>query len=556
MNAISFVLLVISSTAVEGLLDRVRECPPWFEWVNSTSNSPGYCACTPNLPRYVHCNQIEQVSFLARGACCFYYAQEDAIRCGLCPFVLPDHVIEKGQFRLPTNVSELNTVLCGNLIRKVKGLMCGRCTNNTGPSIYSVGSRCVQCSTVNILYYILLQYGPTTLMFLLVIVFRPNVTTAPMINYVLFCNLTAFGGRFFLWKYTHTRTLEKLALTLSAVWSFDTLLFLAPPLCISQRMEEIYIPYLEFVATIYPFVLLLLTYGLMQLHTRNFRPVVVLWGVLSRVFVQFYRAWNPSSSMIQAFASLFFLSYAKLTYLIWEAFAWSPYKSDTGLPASSKYLFYADPNVPYNSTKHRVLMIFSVAVVIFGFLPPLLILLVYPTKLYRQISSHISPKWRIRIKTYSELFHSSFKDGTNGTRDYRFLSVLVLLFFGFVPQLLPLIIRAVLQDTHDTPLYITAIFFSIVAFLCTLLQPYKARLANAFTTGLLVTSSLLIAIAAVMYDDETESLEVWIFFLSVVPHCVLWGHIVWRMVKILGSYCCKNQRLRCDGERESLLLPK
>ena len=225
-------------------------------------------------------------------------------------------------------------------------------------------------------------------MFLLVIVFRPNVTTAPMINYVLFCNLTVFAGRFFLWNYTHTRTLEKLALTLSAVWSFDTLLFLAPPLCISQRMEEIYIPYLEFVATIYPFVLLLLTYGLMQLHTRNCRPVVVLWGVLSRVFVQFYRAWNPSSSMIQAFASLFFLSYAKL---ICEAFAWSAFKSDTGLPASNKHLFYADPNVPYNSTKHRVLMIFSVAVAIFGFLPPLLILLVYPTKLYRQISSHISP---------------------------------------------------------------------------------------------------------------------------------------------------------------------
>ena len=346
--------------------------------------------------------------------------------------------------------------------------------------------------------------------------------------------------------------LDKLALTLSAVWSFDTLLFLAPPLCISQHMEEIYIPYLEFLATIYPFVLLLLTYGLIQLHTRNFRPVVVLWGVLSRVFVQFYRAWNPRASMIQAFASLFFLSYAKLTYLIWEAFARSFIKSDMGLPASSKNLFYTDPNVPYNSTKHIVLMIFSVAVAIFGFLPPLLILLVYPTSLYRHISSHISPKWRIRIETYSELFHGSFKDGTNGTRDYRFLSVLVLLFFGFVPQLLPLLIKVVLQERRGACLYITAIFFSIVAFLCTLLQPYKARLANAFTTGLLVTSSLLIAITAAVYD-ETESVEIWIFFLSFVPHCVLWGYIVWRMVKILGSYCCKNQRLRCDGERESLL---
>ena len=145
----------------------------------------------------------------------------------------------------------------------------------------------------------------------------------------------------------------------------------------------------------------------------------------------------------------------------------------------------------------------------------------------------------------------------NGTRDYRFLPVWVLLFFGFVPQLLPLLITVVLQDTQDTSLYITAITFSTVAFLCTLLQPYKARLANGFTTGLLITLSILIAIAAAVYDEtKSARVEIWSFFLSFVPYCVLWGYIVWRMVKILGSYCCKNQRLRCDGERGSLLLPK
>ena len=135
----------------------------------------------------------------------------------------------------------------------------------------------VQSSQYIVLHPLTIMALYTTLMFLLVIVFRPNIKTAPMINYVLFCNLTVFVGRFYLWNYSHTANLDKLALTLSAVWSFDTLLFLAPPLCISQHMEEIYIPYLEFLATIYPFVLLLLTYGLIQLHTRNFRPVVMLW---------------------------------------------------------------------------------------------------------------------------------------------------------------------------------------------------------------------------------------------------------------------------------------
>ena len=157
-------------------------------------------------------------------------------------------------FPLPANVSELNTVVCGNLTREVKGPMCGSCTANTGPSIYFVGSRCVHCSPVNILYYPLLQYRPSTLIFLLVIIFRPNIMSAPMLHYVLFCNFTVFVSRSILWLYVQsdrlTTVLEKSTLTLSAIWSFDVLLYVSLPLCISQHMEEIYILSLDFVATI------------------------------------------------------------------------------------------------------------------------------------------------------------------------------------------------------------------------------------------------------------------------------------------------------------------
>ena len=183
-------------------------------------------------------------------------------------------------FPLPANVSELNTVVCGNLTREVKGPLCGRCTGNTGPSIYSVGRRCVHCSPVNILYYLLLQYGPSTLIFLLVIIFRPNITSAPMVHYVLFCNFTVFVSRFNSCLYSQsdrlTTVLAKSILTLSAIWSFDVFLFFSPPLCISQHMEEIYILYLDFMATIYPFILLLLTYALIKLHSKNFKIILFL----------------------------------------------------------------------------------------------------------------------------------------------------------------------------------------------------------------------------------------------------------------------------------------
>ena len=249
----------------------MRECSPWFEWVN-TSDSCGYCVCaTEKCTPLLHCDRKRQLSSVYKGICAFYDSENNASIAEWCPFLFPDDVLQDDMFPLPANVSELNTAVCGNFLREVKGPMCGRCTSNTGPSIYSVGSRCVHCSPVNILYYLLLQYGPSTLIFLLVIIFRPNITSVPMIHYVLFCNFIVLAFRFNLWLYIQsdelTRFIAKSILTLSAIWSFDVLIFFSPPLCISQHMEEIYILYLDFIATIYPFILLLLTYALIKMHS-------------------------------------------------------------------------------------------------------------------------------------------------------------------------------------------------------------------------------------------------------------------------------------------------
>ena len=355
MDKGAVILLVVSATVVSVAEYGVRECPHWFEWVN-TSDSSGYCVCTAVTPSCIDCDQIHQISYLLQGACTFYDAKNYKLRGNWCSFLFSDDVLQDGMFPLPANISDLNTAVCGNLTREVKGPLCGRCTGNTGPSIYSVGSRCVSCRSVNILYYLLLQYGPSTLIFLLVIIFRPNITSAPMVYYVLFCIFTVFASRFNLWLYVQsdklTTAFAKSTLTLSAMWSFDVLLLFSPQLCISQHMEEIYILYLNLIATIYPFILLLLTYAMIKLHSKNFKPIVALWRLSSRLFVRFYRAWDPRSAMIQAFASLFFLSYAKLTYLIWDPL----HGLMTGLPMAMKQhtlctliLMYptTPPNIPY-----------------------------------------------------------------------------------------------------------------------------------------------------------------------------------------------------------------
>ena len=58
--------------------------------------------------------------------------------------------------------------------------------------------------------------------------------------------------------------LARVALILGAVWSFDALLFVSPPLCITHHMQELYIPFLEMVATAFPF-----TFSFSDVHTTK-----------------------------------------------------------------------------------------------------------------------------------------------------------------------------------------------------------------------------------------------------------------------------------------------
>ena len=173
----------------------------------------------------------------------------------------------------------------------------------------------------------------------------------------------------------------------------------------------------------------------------------------------------------------------------------------------------------YLSTKHTLLMIFAVSVGIFFILPPLLILLVYPTSLYRKISDRISPVWRIRIQTYAEIFYSSWKDGTTATKDYRLLSTLFLIVFGLVPQSVP-IIALMVEKNFIGSLYILSLIFGFHAFLCTVLQPYKKE--NGLITGLLIILFLMFGLSTNLNKNQQKDNfnAKRIYILLSVPHSV------------------------------------
>ena len=563
------VAVLVTCTLQTTLAGMDVQCPPWFISYNSNSRcSFPQCICSDRLPYMIKCIQREHASYLRLGHCAFYNSDSNDTIVAPCPYVFPGHLFEEHFLQLPEKRNSLNSFICTRLNREVGNSMCGRCANGTGPSVNSVGIQCVECRAINILYYLLLQYLPATITFLVVLLFRINVTSAPMAHYVLFCNGVAVffrseAGFYTIFSFSETPYKYSLRafLTLNSVWSFDLLYFVSPALCLSPHIEEINIPYLDTLATLYPFLLLLLAYVVIEFHSRDFRPVVTLCKPLHRILVRFRRSWNPDASLVQAFATIFFISYSKLLFMAYIPFDRSDFMNEKGHVLTDFEVTYIDPTVPFGHRKHIYIMIFSICILFFIVMPPILILMFYPTRLFGKLQSRLSPRMNISLFIFVNTFQGCYKDGTNGTRDYRAISGGVLAGCMFLIA----VVRgaSLLNEVNDRePMLswqIPIILMIALSVAIAVLRPYKSEAANH--SGVTVFA-VLAACATLYISILTATLNTNIIIVSIallsLPHCVFYGYVVYRLGKLLkqanvkaaiGKWCSRQSR----GEVEPLV---
>ena len=93
--------------------------------------------------------------------------------------------VKSGYIILPKNLSQLNDYMCDPLNRK--GFVCSQCADGFGPSITLFGYKCVNCTDA--WYYVpcflLLAFAPITVLYLIVLVFKVSVTSAPMPCFIM-----------------------------------------------------------------------------------------------------------------------------------------------------------------------------------------------------------------------------------------------------------------------------------------------------------------------------------------------------------------------------------
>ena len=94
------------------------------------------------------------------------------------------------------------------------------------------------------------------------------------------------------------------------IWNLDYLRSLQLNICLNLSTLQTLV--LDYAIAVYPLVLVVITYILIELHARGCRPIVWLWTPFHRCYVRFTRIMDIQSSIVKAFATFILLSNVKL----------------------------------------------------------------------------------------------------------------------------------------------------------------------------------------------------------------------------------------------------
>ena len=181
------------------------------------------------------------------------------------------------------------------------------------------------------------------------------------------------------------------------------------------------------------------------------------------------------------------------------------------------------------------LIFLSAIILIFIVSPPTILLAVYPTRCFRKVSTCLKPRWLIALHTFTDTFQGCYKDGTNGTRDYRAISGYNLAVSLAIP-LLDIPGLGLFTGHSYVSLFwqVPVILLTALSIACVVLEPYKHRVANL--SGAILPAILTVA-GSIESSLNTNKISTRVIMLCVAvfscPDFVFYGYGIFWLAKQL-----------------------
>ena len=535
-NLSPFGVLILLFSFTEQTVAQQDVCPTWFIPDNTSSTG---CSCHQHDAK-VMCGS--DFPFLQFGFCMTYDNTTGVTEFGACPYIghyntttNVDHAFY--YIQLPSNVSLLNEFMCGPLNRE--GPLCGKCKDGYGIALYSYTLECSKCwgHGYGLVLYYFLELFPITVMYFLVVIFHIRATSSPLSALVFMSQIVVYTIRLNVpfHMYIENRVTGfpyvalQVLLVLCGIWSLDFFRSVIPPFCVSSNIKTVHALALEYLVAFYPIFLILITYVCIKLHDNNFRPVVWIWKPLHRHFAHFRRRWDSTASIINAFTTFLLLSFSKILFVSFTLLHYFKVHVHTNIHVLLKCFLYYDPTVECHTQESTIFSAIAYCMLVIFIICPTILLILYPTRLFRKCVSCCGFRRWHALHMFVESFQGQYKDGTNGTRDFRMVSASFLI--------LRILILALFLNHHrllSHTLILQGIFIAGVSCIHAITRPYKLNFMNNVDIVILFLLEILILITTTPGSISLSYFILVTTLLLLIPHMVLIFCICHTLAKKIG----------------------
>ena len=519
-----------------------QPCPTWYR--ETKYNGVTRCVCGITLENNIMCNYTTQETLISSGYCMSYNDTTKDTVVGGCPFSSHHDSAQTFYATLPNDTSELNTFMCSSLNRT--GMLCSKCQKGLGTAVLSYKWQCVECfdKRYGWLVYLAATLFPATILCLLVMVFQLHVTSTEMNVFVFLCQyIPCVTALLSPYAYTFVYSDSRLTaihfflfalLSFYGIWNLDFFQYFIPAFCISSDMSTLHTLALEYIVAVYPLLLTLVIYVCIEMYDRGVRVVVCVWSPFRVCFARFRRRWNPKGSVINTFATFLLLSYSKLLTVSYQLLDASTLYNITGKAVGPAVLYY-DASTVYFSRQHLPFALLALSVLLVFVAFPLLLLLLYPMRSFQRCLGYCTRiRWQF-LHTFADAFQGCYKNGTNGTRDYRYFAGLYLLFRVI------LLVGFITQTSAFRWLIIIPVPV-VISLLFALFRPYKNNFFNIIDC--LAFALVALATFLIMYTYTTHVYYYFqlLYVMILTPFLYFISFILYKILSQVTLFraCCSR----------------
>ena len=482
------VLSVTISCVYSVKFDQTRSCPIWHIPLQDRSGHT-QCVCGANFNRIINCNG--DLLYIQHGYCLTWNNSTNSAEIHKC---LLDHwdtndtctSLHTMAYHNNINGMELNNRTCQKLNRQ--GDLCKRCIDGYGPAVFSNGISCADCSKHRHLWIldVLFQLSMMTLLCLVIILLEIKGTSSPLNAIIAYFQMFAVGLE--VGEGTHSRlvcyfgrvTMISVT-TVINILNLDFFHALIPPFCISPSTTAINSLLYDYLVAFYPLFFTAFIYISIELYDRDFRLLLLISYPLRKCMTIFRTTWDPRQTILNTFITFFLLSYSKLLFVSINLLIASQSFNSKGERVPDTTVLLYDPSIRFFHSEHIPYAVFALFVIaVFVLLPPLVLVLSH-TRLFRQ-SLHLLGfhRWDI-LHHIMNAFQGWYKDGTEGTRDYRsFSSLYLFLRVGFGCLFVAVLLRDDFGDGFfQIPLALGVFHILLGAIFFTIKPHRKPWMSNA-----------------------------------------------------------------------------